>query len=346
MTSHAYLDSRHLDPNWDGSGCPVRACISKLDSAPSRWGEMPYCLEHGIRLHPNSSTFVYYHGPDRRDRRGAAMRNIRFHRELFEENVLGNTFKAESGRISHETSEDALTWNVFTAIAQAGLLTDLASHIVRGQLSGESELYLWGLRIPCGAQAARCVAFPPLLAARETFEFDIPHFNTEPDIMILLPNRILLAIEAKFTSGNPLALARENDLAGEKPQSREGITRRYTPKALNSVAVEPDAVESSAPFYSQLYRNLIFVIHMAEQLGVDWHLANLVSQTQFARRRGDEYCDPTAFIQMVVPKPHFTFLRWEEVYEFASAASLSVLTDYMVHKTAHLKVAFDLEQVG
>ena len=112
-----YLDVQHLVSDWDGVTCPVRGCTGSLDTAPSRWGPMPYCPVHGLRIHASSRTFVYYNGAKREAEIAAALRNIRFNAPYFEAHILGNSFKAETDRISHETSEDALTWNVFSEIA-------------------------------------------------------------------------------------------------------------------------------------------------------------------------------------------------------------------------------------
>jgi hypothetical protein len=340
--STAYFDLRDLDGRQDA--CPVRSCGASLGKAPSRWGPMPFCPVHCIRIH-RSRTFVYYNGSDGDSTKAAASRNILFERDYFVRQILGNAAKAESHRICHETSEDALTWNVFSKLATEGLLRGLASNITGRSLANEPELYLWGLRIAPGHSAAPQV-FPPLIEAREVFERGIKHFLTEPDIMLHVPGQLLLLVEAKFTSGNTIAAASpHDDKPEEKPKSRAGILRRYTPDELPRGALIPDPAAS--PFYSQLYRNLVFAIHMAEQLGVEWAVANLFSERQSSQSRAAQYRDPTGFIHSVLPENrHERFVRysWERLYShhIRVLPRLNDLADYIRHKSAYCARAFDI----
>jgi len=79
--------------------------------------------------------------------RSAAMRNIVFERHHFETHFLGNPAKAETHRICHENSEDALTWNVFARLARARALAKVLSTLSTVSVGSEPELYLWGLRV-------------------------------------------------------------------------------------------------------------------------------------------------------------------------------------------------------
>src|SRR5450432_3026336 len=144
MTTDAYFDMRNLAWPTDGrAGCPVSGCVAPLGKADSQWGEMPYCPVHRIRIHPGTRTFAYYNGPDKTSKRDAALRNILFERDYFREHILGNAAKAETHRICHETSEDALTWNVFSRLANDGMLSTLLSTLTGLSLKNEPELYLW-----------------------------------------------------------------------------------------------------------------------------------------------------------------------------------------------------------
>ena len=131
----------------------MSGCSATLGKAGSEWGEMPYCPEHRIRIHGGTRTFVYYNGPDEESKRSAALRNILFERDYFTKHVLGNAAKAETHRICHETSEDALTWNVFSRLARGGFLAHLLSTFTRLTLKDEPELYLWGLGVRRGWRA-------------------------------------------------------------------------------------------------------------------------------------------------------------------------------------------------
>lgn len=345
-TTQAYFDARSLTPQLKGNSpcCPVSGCNAPLEKVPSQWGEMPFCPLHCIRIHRGSSTFVYYNGSDALSKWTAALRNILFEREYFAAHILGNAGKAETHRICHETSEDALTWNVFARLAKEGILADLVSNLTNRGLKDEPELYLWGLKV-CLQDSFASALFPPVAVARDVFEPDITNYLTEPDIMLYVPGQVLMLVEAKFTSGNPIAKASaDDDALGEKPKSRSGILQRYRASALPDGALVTDAVID--PFYSQLYRNVVFAIHMANQLGVQWAVVNLVCEGRFHQgRKESEFMDPTRFIHALLPKNshnQFASYSWERLYadHVAKAASLGDLAEYMRNKSAYCAKAF------
>jgi len=319
--------------------CPVSGCAVQLETVDSQWGEMPYCPAHRIRIHARTRTFVYHHGLDETSKRDAAMRNILFERDYFKQNILGNVAKAETHRICHETSEDALTWNVFSRLSRVGALAALTSSLTQSALRGDPELYLWGLQVQLDDSSAPRF-FPPLTNARDKFEKRIAKFLTEPDIMLYVPGQFLILVEAKFTSGNTIAAASAiGDVPNEKPKSREGILSRYGPEALplDAMAKPP----TLGIFYSQLYRNLVFAIYMANELGVRWGLVSLVSDTQFHQRQHKvEFQDPTPFIHNLLPKSahgQFVFYSWERLYadHVAKSTELGNLGTYLYNKSAN-----------
>lgn len=340
MTTDTYFDVRNLaSPMGKPGGCPVSGCVTTLGKAGSQWGEMPYCAEHRIRIHAGTQTFVYYGGPDEESKRNAALRNIVFERDYFKKHVLGNAAKAETHRICHETSEDALTWNVFSRLARGGFLPNLLSTLTRLTSKGEPELYLWGLRVRLDDSSGPSL-FSALKSARDIFEQGIVRFLTEPDVMLYIPGQLLVLVEAKFTSGNPIALASATrDASDEKPKSREGILRRYAPAALPQNALFVPA--TSKPLYSQLYRNLVFAMHMANELDVRWGLVSLVCEGQFQQRQDEiEFQDPTPFLHAILPEKsrhQFVFYSWERLYadHVAKTAELKDLAEYMYNKSAN-----------
>lgn len=295
---------------------------------------MDYCPVHRIRIHANSQTFAYYDTPD------AALRNILFERQYFKKHILDNQDKAETHRMGHETSEDALTWNVFSKLARSGSLSKLLSAFTHLDINGEPELYLWGLQIrlddPSGPSQ-----FPHLTSARNVFEKGIKRFLTEPDIMLHVPGQLLVLIEAKFTSGNTIVLANsDHDLEGEKPKSLEGILQRYNSDKLPEGSLLAPS-HFPGPFYSQLYRNLVFAMWMANELKVKWGLISLVGEEQF-RQRGKkvEFQDPTPFIHALLPeksRDQFKFYSWEKLYTdlVMKNAELNGLAEYMHNKSAN-----------
>jgi hypothetical protein len=299
---------------------------------------MPHCPTHGLRIH--RKTFAYY---DRMSPRRAALRNIVFEQAIFDEAFLGNAAKAETHRICHENSEDALTWNVFVRLARAGALSNLLFSLTQRRPETGPDLYLWGLRVDL-QNAGKPEQFPPLDAARRFFEDGIQKFRTEPDIMLYEPDRFLLLIEAKFTSGNTLVERDESsDVAGEKPRSRSELMRRYS--IVDPVGRARLVPPADWPFYSQLFRNAVFADYMASGLGVRWGVVNLVSDSQ--RLSTAAYSDPTLFMQtLLTSAPHGQFVRytWERLYaeHVVNKHGLGDLEAYMSNKTASGGRAFTL----
>lgn len=346
MTSGPYIDMRDLASPVRASGsCPVSGCSAYLEKAYSQWGELPYCPQHRIRIHATTRTFVYYDGPDRASKRDAALRNILFERDYFRAHILGNAAKAETHRICHETSEDALSWNVFSRLARGKLLRPLFPTLKLSSPSTDPELFMWGLRVNLNNSSAP-ILFPALRSARGVFEKNIKRFWTEPDIMLYVPGQWLVLIEAKFTQRNTIASSSSgHDVSGDKPKSREGLLRRYAADALPPGAVRTDGLNQT-PFYSQLYRNLVFAIHMATELGVSWGLVNLVCGKQF--RQQANFQDPTPFIHELLPEKsrgQFLFYSWESLYanDVVKNADLKDLAAYMCNKSANGVKAFDIE---
>lgn len=347
MTTDAYFDMRNLaSPLGEPSGCPVSGCAAPLADCNWRKRKMPYCSVHRIRIHAKARTFVYSNGPDETSMPDPALRNILFEPCYFKTHILGNAAKAESHRICHENSEDALTWNVFSRLARGGMLAALLSTFTTLSLKDEPELYLWGLKI-CLDGSSKPTVFKDLKSARDFFEEDIRKFKTEPDIMLYVPGQLLVLVEAKFTSGNTNALKSATDnVAGEKPKSRKGILERYElPPHLRDTL---HAQLSSGRFYSQLYRNLVFAIYMADKLGVKWSFVNLVSKRQFDRQKNKvEFQDPTQFIRELLPEKssgQFLFYNWEQLYKdhVAKATDLKDLAEYMCNKSANCVKALDI----
>ena len=261
------------------TACPVRGCSpaplkvpfgKKLDKDGNPRTKL-WCADHGIRLH--SSTFVYWNGLGTQD--SSRLRNFIVRQDLVEEIALKSGAKAEAHRLGYEMSEDALSWNVFVSLAEAGKLKDAAYFLTGRSLSTEPDLYLWGKRIDVrGRERGR---FEPLWKVRELLETDIHTFNTEPDVMLVVEGEIVICIEAKFGSGN--SLAHDGKVKeGEKPTASSALIKRYlgnSTKASTRAAIQRGNI--GPKLHSQLFRNLVFASEMAVK---DWHVVNLVSTTQ------------------------------------------------------------------
>jgi hypothetical protein len=327
--------------------CPVKECPATLVDRPygkqrdrdgrTRVRTLPWCPEHGIRLH--SGTFVYWNGDDLEDE--ARLRNFIVRPDLVRAIALPKGMKAESYRLGYEMSEDALSWNVFVSLAVAGRLGEAARYLTDKPLRSEPSLYLWGRKID--VEGLDFAVFPDLLRVRSALEKGIRRFPTEPDIMLIAPGEMVICVEAKFGSGNPLARNGAQD-AGEKPHSREGILARYlVPSEYARGCVQPDRI--GVRFHSQLFRNVVFACEMAREL--PWHVVNLVRQTN--RGEGEDghysFAPPTDDVRGYL-RPDlrhcFTYRTWEGLYAAVvrDDASLAELGGYLHRKSAHYERAF------
>ena len=346
---HADFDLARVDAN-PVSNCPMRDCPATLvnlvyGKQHDRDGEpkertMPWCPEHDIRLH--SGTFVYWNGDDRRE--DSRLRNFIVEQDLVTEIALKPGAKAESHRLGYEMSEDALSWNVFVSLAVAGRLKDAGEWLTGRSLSREPALYLWGQRID--VKGSDRGIYEPLRRVRDALESGIARFGTEPDIMLVVKGEMVICIEAKFGSGNPLGY--DGDVKeGEKPTSRAGLLEKYlgaSTTARTRAAMRP---ENMAPrLHSQLFRNIVFASEMAEK---DWHVVNLVSKTQRGSKDNERYsfADPTPDVRSYLSpdsQSYFTYRTWEDLYAAVvkDTPELAELGLYLRGKSAHYRPAFEL----
>jgi hypothetical protein len=326
--------------------CPVKACSAALVDV--WYGEqkdgvrtMPWCPEHGLRLH--SKTFVYWNGPGRHD--DARLRSFVVSRDLARAVALGKGMKAESQRLGYEMSEDALSWNVFESLAVAGKLREAALFLTGRSLRAEPQLYLWGHRIDDSDGEHKL--YEPLRRVRGLLEPDIHTFVTEPDIMLVADGEMVICIEAKFGSANPLAHD-GNPREGEKPTSRAGLLARYLGDRTSERTRGIVLAERVGPApRSQLLRNVVFASEMAGE--TPWHVVNLVSSTQ-GRGIDDKYksyADPTDEVCGYLHpdwRHCFTYRSWEGLHAavVAGSSDLGALDTYLRGKSAHYRRAFDL----
>jgi len=345
---HADFDAARLDKS-PPTKCPVQGCSTSLVGLPygkqeDREGNhkdrtLPWCPEHGIRLH--SGTFVYWNGEGRED--DSRLRNFIVRPKLVRAVAFPKGMKAESHRLGYEMSEDALSWNVFVSLAEAGRLRQAAELLTGRSLRSEPDLYLWGRRIDLAG--GNHEAYPALLKVRTRLEPDIHTFVTEPDIMLVARDEMIIGIEAKFGSGNPLAHD-SPQVAGAKPTTREDLLARYLgPTEYAKRSVRPDQI--GLQFHSQLFRSTVFACEMAGEL--QWHVVNLVSSTQGVGADDEytAYTDPTlAVCEYLHPdaKHCFTYRTWEGLHAavIRNDPKLVKLNTYLQNKSAHYRRAFQL----
>jgi hypothetical protein len=320
------------------SQCPVRACIATLISIPYAKTHLPWCPEHGLRLH--TRTFDYWNGSGQKNE--ARLRNFMVRRELAQAIALRKGMKAESHRLGNEMSEDALSWNVFVSLMDAGKLRDASKYLTGRALQTEPKLFLWGRAAAEGDNSV----YPPLRRVRDALEPDIHTYLTEPDIMLVAEGEMLVCIEAKFGSGNPLA--REGEVKkGQKPISRAGLLERYLGNNTSVRTKRIVQAERTEPaLRSQLLRNVVFAAEMADD--IPWHVVNLVAASLKGKsNRYTSYADPTCEVAGYLHPDYkhcFTYRTWEGLHAncVAGESKLGELDRYFRGKSAHYNCAFKL----
>ena len=303
--------------------CYVRGCGRWLrPPAPGQAGE--FCPNHGIRSHLSRFGPSYSYAEP--------VRNVVASPRLFTDRLLGHPFKVDTGKLGFENSEDALTWNVFRSLQEAGRLKDAARLGTGLDLPDEPRLYLWGLSL----SDDRLEPWPLLVEARRQFESALPVKRppTEPDIVLHLPGRYLLLIEAKFMSANP-------SYEDGPRRDAESVTKGelldiYRDPALQ--ILDAGRARAADRVYYQLWRNTVFAEWMAGQAGdgtVGYH-ANLT-------REGAEIDSCREFRSLLRPgfEGRFAHLAWEQLYhEVVGRTELEMMRRYLENKTAGLRPAF------
>jgi hypothetical protein len=333
--------------------CPVKNCSTDIlrhkvpfQKYKGTMRHLPFCQEHGIRIHQKG--FVYYNGTMKSDLITSTKRNLPFHREYYIDNFLKNGNKLESGRLGYENSEDALTYNVFTELLSNGeALKKLVSSLLRRKIEDEVELYLWGGKIDLKHQTF--TTYAPLEEVRRQLESDIKRFGTEPDIMLIVPKKAVICIEAKFGSKNPLAVDKV-EMEGDKPKKREKLVQRYcTNNAIIDASQIIDCEKLPTRFYEQLFRNIIFAASMAKLEGqAEWHVVNLRNQHVMNVKRGKPESHPVMrnmrSILKSKYKKHFSHLTWEDLFQrtIKGHDEFANLTWYLKNKSLSCARAFNI----
>lgn len=329
--------------------CPVKNCSSSLLEVPFQKWLIPFCPEHGIRIH-KSSGFVYYNGPLKPEQIQATRRNINFHTDYYVSNFIEKANKLESHRLCYESSEDAVSYNIFTELlSKPPALKKLISHITGRQIHDDVKLYLWGGEI--NLEKNTFTHYKPLLDVRKALEpgrTGVPKPPTEPDIMLVIPKKLVVCIEAKFSSKNPLA-EDETKLKKRKRTSRELIEDYCHKNKIIDTCKIFDFNNTPSHFYEQLFRNIVFAASMAKLEGAaEWRVVNLRNKHVMNLKQGRPESAPVMrnIRSILTPKhkKHFSHLTWEEIYNIAikDDPALANLTWYMKNKSLKCSRAFNV----
>ena len=306
--------------------CYIRGCPRVL-TRPARGKRGQACPEHGIYAHRSytSGTYSYADAP----------RNTIAGAEQFRQSILRHPFKFESNRMGQERSEDAVSWNVFRSLQEAGRLSDFVRLATGEAHPAEPQLFLWGIRLTNDAFDA----WPLLIAARRRFESNLPvdRPQTEPDIALHLPGKYLILIEAKFTSPNTYY---------QRGPRKDNSS--LTLDELLSIYDEPEhqilnreAARAADRVFYQLWRNMVFAEWMArfDSPGTHAYHLNLV-------RSGYEQATATEFAGLITAgfEDRFGQITWEQIHGWSTGDErLVTMCQYLRTKTAGLTKAFSIE---
>lgn len=302
-----------LQPN--AIRCCVRGCnhwLAKRRRGPS--DPNTFCPDHGISV-STSPTYVY------RDYR----RNF-----IIDLDILDRvkTLKVESWRLGNERSEDAVSWNVFMALAGMTGLAAAFHHLTAMQADTEPELYLWGIRV----LDQQPEVWPKLIAVRRALEngAGIP---TEPDIILRVPGQAVVLIEAKFGSANGTMKGQEDRFGavGE-------FLDRYPCGENRADPLNRQWIEGQPPEFvlQQLVRNVVFAQWLAEEGELPF-VVNLV-------READEQNVEDRMTNHLAANGPVRFQRatWESLARLPllSQQDAAPLRIYLKNKTNNLTRAF------
>jgi hypothetical protein len=328
--------------------CPVKDCVSVTNLVNKHLGKyaiLPFCPEHGlINL---KDTLAYYNGNSREAKALALKRNLVFNSSFYIKNILrGNIAKPETETLFHESSDKAVIWNVFSELSLwEKSLEDFVALLTRQYYNEPLNLYLWGKRIDLTKNTAP-QQYKPLLEVRKLLEPDIKRSLTEPDIIIAIPGKLVISIEAKFGSENTVSENKAKQVKRERPKKMSDIVRRYYRNnefLRNEVLF--DFKHTPEPFYEELFRNIIFASSMAKLEGTaQWYAINLRSQHII-------YLNHSLPVQRVMrafltPKyrKQFIHFTWEDMYAklVKGNPNLVNLAWYLKNKTIGARRAFNI----
>jgi hypothetical protein len=290
--------------------CCIRDCEEQL---PKRHrGQTPlFCPNHGISV-STKPTYIY----------ADAERNF-----IIGKQIPTRLPKVENFRLGHETSEDAVSWNVFVSIYALDGLAEAFEKLTGIAATEEPELYLWGNRID-----SQCRKWERLREVRNVLEQELT-FPTEPDIMLRVPGQAIVLIEAKFGSSNPRLADKKNRFGSvakflNRYKCKDG---RADPLDRNWISEQEDD-----QILEQLCRNAVFAHWLAS--GVEQpFVINLIPR----KATSDEQLFRHHLTDNDV---QFHVRRWEDLCGLSvlQGAEPSVVMSYLKDKTMNFSRAFDL----
>ena len=244
-------------------------------------------------------------------------------RDLVSAAIKGEWNKAETHRLGHENSEDALSFNVFRTLQETRSL-GLVAELITGRPSAEPDLFLWGRHIARHGSEV----WEGLEQARSSVE-PAHRQQTEPDVCLHVPGWGWIFIEAKFgfgikTSPSADSFARWLDLyPGHAPSL-------FDLKGMGGVP--------SGEFPEQLLRNMVFA-DLIRTEGEQAHVVALGREND--RTPIEEWVVPCLAVDCPIT---ISRLSWEQIYHAlpTNAPDLAALRGYLEDKSYSLRPAFNL----
>ncbi len=247
-------------------------------------------------------------------------------RALIGEALAGNWDKAETYRLAQENSDDALTWNVFRSLQEAGELATVIQALTGiTSAAGEPALYVWGRRIDLHGTSA----WPALAHARSQVE-PWGGQQTVPDCCLHLPGQAWVFFETTF--GSP---------TGTK--KRAGATSAWIERygRTSPGVFKKNAILATPPgqFPGALLRNVALALRV-RQASEEVIVVALVRQEDassvdvVAHRCLQDGLD--AKIRMAT---------WEQIYlALPQRRALDRMRHYLEHKSYGLRPAFSIQR--
>jgi hypothetical protein len=238
--------------------------------------------------------------------------------------------KVESWRLGNERSEDALSWNVFVGLARLNELASVFRCLTGIETKAEPELYLWGIRF--SDEEPR--PWENLDRVRDALESG-HRIPTEPDVILRIPGRLIVLIEAKFGSPNGTLLGQEKRFGDVSD-----FLALYPSVDGKADPLNREWIEQQAPsaVLQQLLRNIIFAQWLASE-DEQAMVVNLV-------RESEEQDIVTKINNHLAEDSPVSFRRgtWESLFRLPALCSGTAepLKRYLVNKTNNLARAFQL----
>jgi hypothetical protein len=310
-----YSLKKSIKVNEERVECPVDGCDESVERQKDEFvrDEKFKCQKHDIYISP--STFEY----------NDELKNLLWHDNEDVEILKGIKKVKRESRMARERSEDAVSWNVFRFLEKNELMGTVFDRLLGITLSSPEIIY-WSF------SQKENSSWSTLNRARDEFG-EKPNRGSEPDIIIHSKNALLF-IEAKLTAGNKTMPSNPDD-SKQYTSGGNGWFCKVFESDYNTV-IEAKKYE--------LMRFWLLGTWMAEQLGLDFYLVNLV-------RAGFEEDIEDAFRKHVREdgRRNFKRITWEDIYQVIGDPALSnnstdLMLDYFNSKTLGYDISGDLKK--